>query len=689
MDQFFEPKLSLKTKQPEENMRKNLSLFILLFNITWGIAQLTCASALNVVLGTNTAPVITGTAATTACNIGLPGTAGLWYKYTATQDRSVTVSTVITGQNVDTREIIFKGTCGALTCVTANDDFLGNASQVTFTAQAGTTYYIVFDNKWSSSGFNFTVSETAPLVNRVSFTPQSGNVYGTYNNCVVDMNGDYLDDIVSVLSNTQIAISYQQPGGTFNPVTYNVPNTTVTPSWSIAAGDYDNNGFNDLIYGSGNGICFLKANADGTGYTSDRKPQTFLTQRTNFIDINKDGKLDAFVCDDNAPNRFYLNDGTNMNHNQGGLGDFPSGGNYGSIWIDYDNDGDMDLYIAKCSGGGSGPGGNVDELHRNNGDGTFTNVAVAANMANPTQTWSSAWGDFNNDGWMDAVIGINSTSNGLSRVMKNNGNGTFTDVSAGSGYDIISNLSREYVAYDFDNDGFLDVLGAGNTIMFGNGNFQFTPNLNPYSLDFNKRPIGDLNNDGFLDIQSGQTIMINDGNSNHWLKVTLRGTQSNRNGIGARVEIYGEWGKQIRDVQSGVGFMNMNTLNVHFGIGQATTIGKVVVKWPSGLVDVISNVTPDTTLHVVEGTHLDVKEVQNTQELLTVYPNPSADHLNFKSNADFVPVEARLFDASGRIALQTKVERNAISIKQLNTGIYILVLLDKNGKLYSQKVTIK
>ncbi|MDC8105710.1 FG-GAP-like repeat-containing protein [Chryseobacterium sp. PTM-20240506] len=670
-------------------MRKNLSLFILLFNITWGIAQLTCASALNVVLGTNTAPVITGTAATTACNIGLPGTAGLWYKYTATQDRSVTVSTVITGQNVDTREIIFKGTCGALTCVTANDDFLGNASQVTFTAQAGTTYYIVFDNKWSSSGFNFTVSETAPLVNRVSFTPQSGNVYGTYNNCVVDMNGDYLDDIVSVLSNTQIAISYQQPGGTFNPVTYNVPNTTVTPSWSIAAGDYDNNGFNDLIYGSGNGICFLKANADGTGYTSDRKPQTFLTQRTNFIDINKDGKLDAFVCDDNAPNRFYLNDGTNMNHNQGGLGDFPSGGNYGSIWIDYDNDGDMDLYIAKCSGGGSGPGGNVDELHRNNGDGTFTNVAVAANMANPTQTWSSAWGDFNNDGWMDAIIGINSTSNGLSRVMKNNGNGTFTDVSVGSGYDIISNLSREYVAYDFDNDGFLDVLGAGNTIMFGNGNFQFTPNLNPYSLDFNKRPIGDLNNDGFLDIQSGQTIMINDGNSNHWLKVTLRGTQSNRNGIGARVEIYGEWGKQIRDVQSGVGFMNMNTLNVHFGIGQATTIGKVVVKWPSGLVDVISNVTPDTTLHVVEGTHLDVKEVQNTQELLTVYPNPSADLLNFKSNADFVPVEARLFDASGRIALQTKVERNTISIKQLNTGTYILVLLDKNGKLYSQKVTKK
>ncbi|WP_261510194.1 CRTAC1 family protein [Chryseobacterium paludis] len=670
-------------------MRKNLSFFVLLFNITWGIAQLTCASAVNLTLGTHTAPSITGTAPTTACSLGSPGTAGLWYKYIPVQDKTITVSTVIAGQNTDTRLMVYKGSCGALTCVTANDDFSGNSSQVSFTALAGTTYYIVFDNRWSSSGFNFTVVETAPVINRLSFTALPVSVAGNFNHCIVDMNGDYLDDIVSVVNNTQMVISYQQSGGGFSNVTYTIPNTVVQPTWSIAAGDYDNNGFNDLIYGSGSGIAFVKANADGTGYTSDRKPQSFLTQRTNFIDINKDGKLDAFVCDDNAPNRFYINDGTNMNHNQGGLGDFPSGGNYGSIWIDYDNDGDMDMYIAKCSGGGSGPGGNIDELLRNNGNGTFTNVAVAANMANPTQTWSSAWGDFNNDGWMDAVVGINSIANGLSKVMKNNGNGTFTDVSIGSGYDVVNSLSREYVAYDFDNDGFLDVLGAGNTIMFGDGGFKFTPNLTPYSLDYDNRPIGDLNNDGFLDIQNGNTVMMNDGNTNKWLKVTLQGTQSNRNGIGTRVEIYGAWGKQIRDVQSGVGFQNMNTLNTHFGIGQASAITKVVIKWPSGLVDTLYNVTPNTTLHVVEGTHLGVKEVQNTEDLFTVYPNPSEDMINFKSKNDFSPVEAKLYELSGRIALQTKVERNSISIKQLTSGVYILVLIDKNGKTYSQKVTKK
>jgi hypothetical protein len=670
-------------------MKKIFPLFVLLLNSTWVIAQLTCATAISVDLGTITAPSVTGDPPATACTLGTPGTKGLWYKYTATENKNIRVKTSSAGQSADTRLIVFTGSCGALNCLTANDDSTGTFSEVTFSAVAGTTYYIVFDNKFSSAGFNITLSEVVVVPDRLSFVAQPVSVAGTFNNCIVDMNGDYLDDIVSVVSATQIVISYQQSDGTFNNVTYTVPSTVITPSWSIAAGDYDNNGFNDLVYGSGSGIAFLKANSDGTAYTSDRKQQSFLVQRTNFIDINNDGRLDAFVCDDNAPNRYYMNDGTNMNHNQGGLGDFPSGGNYGSIWIDYDNDGDMDLFIAKCSGGGSGPGGNIDELHRNNGDGTFTNVAATANMANPTQTWSTAWGDFNNDGWMDAVVGINSTSNGFSKVMKNNGDGTFTDKSAGSGYDSNNALSREYVAHDFDNDGFLDVLGAGNTIMFGNGDFTFTPNANPYSLNNFDRPIGDLNNDGFLDIQNGNVIMMNAGNTSKWLKVTLKGTQSNRNGIGARVEIYGSWGKQIRDIQSGTGFGNMSTLNAHFGIGQATAITKVIVRWPSGIVDVINNVTPNTTLNVVEGSFLGTKELQTALQLFTLYPNPVDDIVYFRTQKDFIPVEARIYDLTGRLVLQTKVERDSVSVKELNSGNYMFVLTDKNGKTQSQKLTVK
>lgn len=671
-------------------MKKIFPFFVLLLNSTWISAQLTCATAAPIGLGTVIAPSVTGDPPLTVCSLtGGPGTKGLWYKYTATANKTIKITTSSAGQNADTRMIVFSGNCTALNCITANDDYAGQFSQVTFNAVAGTTYYIVFDNKFSSIGFNINVSEVVVQPDRLTFTSLPVSAAGTFNNCIVDMNGDYLDDIVSVVSATQIVISYQQPGGAFNNVTYTVPTTVITPSWSIAAGDYDNNGFNDLIYGSGSGIAFLKANATGTAYTSDRKPQSFLVQRTNFIDINNDGKLDAFVCDDNAPNRYYINDGTDMNHNQGGLGDFPSGGNYGSIWIDYDNDGDMDLFIAKCSGGGSGPGGNIDELHRNNGNATFTNVAAAANMANPVQTWSSAWGDFNNDGWMDVVVGINSTANGLSKVMKNNGDGTFTDKSSGSGYDTTNALSREYVAYDFDNDGFLDVLGAGNTIMFGNGDFTFTPNPNPYNLSSFDRPIGDLNNDGFLDIQNGSSVLMNAGNTNKWLKVTLKGTQSNRNGIGARVEIYGSWGKQIRDVQSGTGFGNMSTLNVHFGIGQATAITKVIVRWPSGIVDTIYNVNPNSTLNVIEGAFLGTKDSQAAAEMFTVYPNPAHDIIQFKGQSDFTPEQARIYEMSGRIILQVKVERNQVSVKDVKPGTYILQVTDKAGKNYSQKITIK
>lgn len=681
-------------------MKKTLFFIVLFSSISVVKAQGICGEAITVLLNsTTTAPAFTnetGTAPTELCGLNFgTATKGKWYKFTATQNINVTVSTVLPQNiSIDTRLIVYTGDCSALTCIGANDDYNGtNSSEITFLASAGTTYIIAFDNRFSSAGFDFIVKEAAPPApDRLSFTqtPIAG-ITGGYNNCIVDMNGDFLDDIVSAISTTQLAITYQQPDGTFNTTTYTVPNTTVLPSWSIAAGDYDNNGFNDLIYGSSSGVVFLKANSDGTGYTSDRKPQSYLVQRTNFVDINNDGKLDAFACDDNAPNRYYINEGSNMNHVQGGIGDFPSGGNYASNWMDYDNDGDIDMMLAKCGQGGSGVGGNIDQLLRNNGDGTFTNVAAAANMADPEQTWSCAVGDFNNDGWMDVIVGVNSGSDGYTKVKKNNGDGTFSNVTPGSGYDTDTALGREYVAQDFDNDGFLDVLGSGNTIMFGDGNFHFTPNPNTYPLSAYDRPIGDLNNDGFLDIQNGSTVLFNNGNANNWINVDLIGVQSNRNGIGARVEIYGAWGKQIRYVQSGTGFQNMSTITAHFGLGASTTnrtgttIDKLVVKWPSGIVDEILNPSSNQTIVVTEGAHpLAVNQAQ--QIAFSIFPNPASDVLNIKFKNPSASIEkATIYDITGKIVLNTALFNQTIDIKSITTGSYILVLKDSDGNSYSQK----
>lgn len=672
-------------------MKKTLLSLSLFFSASAMMGQANCGAALGLTLNTTVnAPAFTGesgTPPTNLCGLGNgPANKGKWYRYTATQSGNLTVSTNLPqNNNADTRLIVYSGNCLGLSCINASDDFNGtNASEVTFFANTGTTYFIVFDNKYNSNAFAFSFMEAAPAApDRLSFTSQPvTGIAGNYNNCIVDMNGDYLDDIVSAISQTQLAITYQQANHTFTTTTFTVSDTFILPSWSIAAGDYDNNGFNDLIYGSGSGVTFLKANSTGTAFTVDRKPHNYLVQRTNFVDINNDGKLDAFACDDNAPNRYYMNDGANLNHIQGGIGDFPSGGNYASLWTDYNNDGHIDMVLAKCGQGGSGVGGNIDQLFRNNGNGTYTDVAAAANMAAPEQSWSVAVGDFNNDGWMDVIQGVNSGSDGYTNVKRNNGDGTFTSVTAGSGYDTNTWLGREYVAEDFDNDGFLDVLGSGNNIMFGDGNFHFTPNPNTYNISTVDRPIGDLNNDGFLDIQNGTNVLFNNGNSNRWLNVNLRGIQSNRNGIGARVEIYGAWGKQIRDVQSGTGFQNMSKLTAHFGLGTATAITQVIIRWPSGIVDTVLNPSSNQSLLVVEGSTLGLNDF--TADNFSLYPVPAKNLLNISSeNLTFQ--SASVFDLTGKMVLSTNLVVPTLNVESLSKGTYIILLVDGNNNRYTQK----
>ena len=564
-------------------------------------AQSTCATAEVVTAGTYSFATINGTEVPLPiCASGGGGaTAGKWYKYIATEDLSITVTTEFqVNGNLDNRVHVFTGTCGALTCLSGNDDAVGLLCVVTFTAIQGNEYYIAFDNRWTSTGFTFAVLENElPPVPPVLYSSQNISVNGSYKIAIADMNGDYMDDIVSI-SNGSIYILYQQNDGSFSQVIYPTSSAQFEPSWSLAIGDYNKDGFGDILYGGGSGVTFMYSIDNGAGFEQFFVSNYVFSQRSNFVDLNNDGHLDAFVCHDVAPNVYYMNDGEgNLTFNQGGIGDHPNGGYYGSIWIDYDNDGDQDLFIAKCRGGQGTA--KLNELHSNNGDGTFTSVSVAANMNHPNQSWSSAWNDFDNDGHMDAIIGASTFTDGGHLFMRNNGDGTFTDIAEGSGWDIYLGTAIEYVSYDFNNDGWADVLTNGRMFL-NNGNNTFTSHVVPMSVG----AVGDLNNDGFLDVQNGNNLYYAQPNSNNWIKMNLFGIESNINAIGARVEIYGTWGKQIRDVQSGVGFRHMGTLNVQFGIGDATEVDSVVVRWPSGKVDVICNPVINTPLFVQEGSGL-------------------------------------------------------------------------------------
>jgi PKD repeat protein len=579
-----------------------LSIGLTIFSLSSSVAQQTCATALNIIAGTYNIATIDGTEVPlTPCVIGGTGAANAkWYKYTPTQNYAVTVTSDFASNGlVDNRVSIYKGACGSLICVTGDDDSGANALCVaSFNADANVDYYIVFDNQWSSTGFMFELIENPVVLSDTSiviFNPTTTSTITGNALALTDMNGDFFDDIVSI-STANIQIHQQNSTGPLTPINYATTAAQNSPSWSLAIGDYNEDGLNDLLYGGGSGVTFMKSSGSSGGYTEVSGSEYVFSQRSNFVDMNNDGHLDAFVCHDVAPNVYYLNDGAgNLTFHQGGVGDHPNGGNYGSIWVDYNNDRLPDLFIAKCRGG-SGTA-KINELHRNNGDGTFTNVSTQSNLADPIQTWSSAWNDYDNDGWMDVVVGASSTADGTHKFMHNNGDGTFSNITAGSGLELYTGLSTEYVSYDFNNDGFTDVF-TNNTILYNNRNNTFT--AHPYTM--NVGAVGDLNHDGFLDVQNGSTTYFNAGNNNKWITVTLQGTNSNRNGIGARVEIYGTWGKQIRDIRAGVGFRYMGTLNANFGIGSATQIDSVKVLWPSGNTDVICNPNINSILHIIENT---------------------------------------------------------------------------------------
>jgi hypothetical protein len=536
----------------------------------------------------------------------------------------------------------------------------------------------------------------APPPVPVTFTPQSNGMFGTYKIAVIDMNDDHLDDLLSVnrdstyFDGTQnvtvqkpyVFVSYQLPNGEFQKSKIVTPYPDHAPSWSLVAADYDRNGQMDLIYGGGSGVTIMKANNSGTGFTEISGPEYVFSQRSNFVDINNDGHLDAFVCHDVAPNVYYMNDGSgNLTFNQGGLGDYPSGGNYGSIWIDYDNDRDLDLFIAKCGGE---PARRVNEMFTNDGNENYVENAAAIGLDDQTQTWSAAWGDFDSDGDMDAFIGASSlatAANGFKsdhRIMRND-NGIFTEVTADSGVSALNDTSTVTVTFDFDNDGNLDLVSGGN-ILFGNGDLTFDvyTGVFPGSSAF-----GDLNDDGYIDAFSSNFVYFNNAESNNnWIKIHTVGTASNINGIGARVEVHTPSGVKIRDVTSGDGFRFMNSLNTHIGIGTDTTINSVVIYWPSGVIDTISNPSINDSLEVIEGATLSL-ENSLTDELF-IYPNPVKDLLNISSlelNANMIYT---IFDISGKRIMNSKLKESSIDISKLSPGNYILRIVS-GASIKSQK----
>lgn len=296
--------------------------------------------------------------------------------------------------------------------------------------------------------------------------------------------------------------------------------------------------------------------------------------------------------------------------------------------IDYDNDGDQDVFVINFST--STP---VGHLFNNDGDGTFTKVTGSIfdteNLVLPS---TASWGDIDNDGDFDLYVGQFLNLPGFrDRLYRNNGDGSFTNLSGSAVAE--ENTSTFGSAFgDIDNDGDVDLIvangklitsgaGTNNSVFFNDGLGNFTkytgleivthPNVSNLGM-----AMADFDNDGFLDLYTGKGLnteidlpnfiyenTMTQNGSRHWVKIKLVGTESNSAGIGARIKITtsSPSRSQIREIATRTGYGSMNSLLAHFGLGTATAISQIEIKWPSGNIQTLNNLsTIDQTLTIVE-----------------------------------------------------------------------------------------
>lgn len=451
---------------------------------------------------------------------------------------------------------------------------------------------------------------------------------------VADMDGDGLDDICRMNQGFQMSVQRQRIGQSFQ----NIPgvNMSTSSAWSMVVADADNNGRKDVAAGFGSTATLSMQNGSGTGFAAaSTLPQSnFFLQNMNFMDVDNDGDVDIFGCNDVGLSRVWVNNGSgtytvsniinfDITPDIPGDASTDDSGNYGSIWCDFDNDGDVDLYVAKCRQGVNSftDPRRINTLFRNNGNGTFTECAADYGLNIGAQTWTANWEDINNDGWFDLLLTNHDVPN---QLWLNNQNGTFTNINENNAAGLnVSFTPLQSKMADFDNDGWVDVLITGSNaasasarLFRNNGNNTFSPVTTAFPTNnaIHSFAIGDLNHDGKLDIYAGygtgyntpsssinDILWLNDTqNQNNFVVYNLQGTLSNRDALGARIFLYGPWGVQTREVRAGESYGNCNTFSLHFGLGTAAVIDSAVIKWPSGIITVLTGQQVNQFYHVIE-----------------------------------------------------------------------------------------
>jgi len=460
-------------------------------------------------------------------------------------------------------------------------------------------------------------------------------------------NDGLLDIVMSSFDPTQAMTYFRNKGdGTFEDRSKEAGVTDQLGGMVCYQTDYDNDGQMDVFIPRGAWLLHpirptLLRNK-GAGVFSDVTNEAKLLDPVDsngaaWADYDNDGWLDLFVCCEQQPNRLYHNRGDGTFEEVSEKAGLRRANQKlfckGVAWIDFDNDNDPDLFINNLGG--------PAELHRNDGNGSFTDVTSQLGIAGPYRGFSCwAW-DYDNDGWLDifatsydrtlddVVKGLLGQPHGLypNKLYRNIEGKGFEDVTSEAGLDMVfATMGSNYA--DFDNDGFLDMyLATGEPSlatlvpnrMFKNvGGKRFAEITGSSRTGHLQKghgvACGDWDRDGDVDlfIETGgatdgdkyhDVLFQNPGQGNHWLTVKLVGRKTNRAAIGARIKLIMTGREPLtvhRHVSSGSSF-GANPLEQTIGLGKANRVAVLEVHWPtSGTTQVFRDIPADQGIEITE-----------------------------------------------------------------------------------------
>ncbi len=476
-----------------------------------------------------------------------------------------------------------------------------------------------------------------------------------------DINNDYYQDLFvpDAYSDKTNLLFINNGDGSFTTVTSGPVVTDVSTSSGGCFGDFNNDGHLDLFvqnyFGNNNHFYINQGNGAFSKVTSGViVSDGGYSFNSSVVDFDNDGNLDIFV--DNGAftgtgeNNFLYQGNGDGTFNKIITGDIVNDGeqSLSSGWCDYDEDGDMDLFVA--NGGTFNYTGINNFLYQNNNDSTFTLITEGIVVNDLGNSTGVSWGDYDNDGDFDLFVANWGGENNF--LYENNGNGNFSKISSGI---VVSDGGHSVTGAwgDADNDGDLDLFvtndyNENNCFYENNGDGTFSKIFNGSFVNDGGRSNGatwsDYNNDGFLDLfvpngqQPGQSNFLyrNNGISEYnWINIICVGVMSNTSAIGtkirARALIDGQSVWQLRQVSGQTGFNAQNSFNVEFGFADAVVVDSIVIIWPSGILDVYSDVQINKFYKATEGQGLEeiiLTSVLNKTEvideyiLFNNYPNP-------------------------------------------------------------------